>query len=127
MIRRPPRSTLFPYTTLFRSQAGLNIAFLVALAFAVAASANLPIFLYSLFWRRFTTQGALWSIYGGLIVCVGLIVFSPSVSGSPTSMFPDVDFSWVPLAKPGIVAIPLSFFLGWLGNVLSKEEAGIGR
>ncbi|MGY1741244.1 MULTISPECIES: solute symporter family protein [unclassified Blastococcus] len=103
-------------------QAGLNIAFLVALAFAVAASANLPTILYTLFWKRFTTQGALWSIYGGLVVCVGLIVFSPSVSGSPTSMFPDVDFSWFPLANPGIVSIPLSFFLGWLGTVLSQEK-----
>uniref|UniRef100_UPI0013DEDB51 solute symporter family protein n=1 Tax=Modestobacter sp. KNN46-3 TaxID=2711218 RepID=UPI0013DEDB51 len=58
-------------------QAGINIAFLVALAFAVAASANLPTILYTLFWKNFTTQGALWSIYGGLIVCVGLIIFSP--------------------------------------------------
>ena len=46
---------------------GQNIAFLVALAFAVAASANLPTILYSLFWKRFNTRGALWSIYGGLI------------------------------------------------------------
>ena len=46
---------------------GQNVAFLVALAFAVAASANLPTILYSLFWRRFTTQGALWSMYGGLV------------------------------------------------------------
>uniref|UniRef100_UPI0015F0520A solute symporter family protein n=1 Tax=Amycolatopsis pittospori TaxID=2749434 RepID=UPI0015F0520A len=49
---------------------GQNIAFLVALAFAVAASANLPTILYSLFWKRFNTQGALWSIYGGLAVCI---------------------------------------------------------
>ncbi len=103
-------------------QAGLNIAFLVALAFAVAASANLPTILYTLFWKRFTTQGALWSIYGGLIACVGLILFSPVVSGDPTALFPDVDFSWFPLKNPGIISIPLSFFLGWLGTVLSKEE-----
>ena len=44
----------------------LNVAFLVALAFAVAASGNLPAILYSLFWRRFNTQGATWAIYGGL-------------------------------------------------------------
>ena len=50
---------------------GQNIAFLVALAFAVAASANLPTILYTLFWKRFNTRGALWSIYGGLITCVG--------------------------------------------------------
>ena len=47
---------------------GQNIAFLVALAFAVAASANLPTIIYSLFWKNFTTRGALWSIYGGLIL-----------------------------------------------------------
>ena len=59
----------------------LNIAFLVALAFAVAASANLPALLYNLFWRRFNTRGAVWAIYGGLISCVGLVFFSPVVSG----------------------------------------------
>ena len=59
----------------------LNIAFLVALAFAVAASANLPSLLYNLFWRRFNTRGAVWAIYGGLITSVGLVIFSPVVSG----------------------------------------------
>lgn len=55
---------------------GQNVAFLVALAFAVAASANLPTILYSLYWRRFNTRGALWSMYGGLISCIVLIIFS---------------------------------------------------
>ena len=59
----------------------LNIAFLVALAFAVAASANLPSILYNLFWKRFNTRGATWAIYGGLISCVVLVFFSPVVSG----------------------------------------------
>ncbi|MBE1580976.1 cation acetate symporter [Amycolatopsis roodepoortensis] len=107
-----------------------NVAFLVALAFAVAASANLPTILYSLFWKRFNTQGALWSIYGGLSVCVILIVFSPAVSGKPVdpktgksaSMIQGVDFHWFPLDNPGIVSIPVAFFLGWLGTVLSKEH-----
>ena len=40
------------------------------MAFAVAASANLPAILYNMFWRRFNTRGATWSIYGGLISCV---------------------------------------------------------
>jgi cation/acetate symporter len=101
---------------------GQNIAFLVALAFAVAASANLPTILYSLFWKRFNTSGALWSIYGGLTVCVTLIVFSPAVSGKATSMFPGADFDWFPLANPGLVSIPVSFLLGWLGTVLSPER-----
>ncbi|RSN49263.1 cation acetate symporter [Amycolatopsis sp. WAC 04197] len=107
-----------------------NVAFLVALAFAVAASANLPTILYSLFWKRFNTQGALWSIYGGLAVCVLLIVFSPAVSGKPVdpktgksaSMIQGVDFHWFPLDNPGIVSIPVAFFLGWLGTVLSKDH-----
>jgi cation/acetate symporter len=108
-----------------------NIAFLVALAFAVAASANLPTILYSLFWKKFTTRGAVWSIYGGLITSVTLILFSPVVSGKPIveatgkspSMIQGVDFSWFPLDNPGLVSIPLAFFLGWLGSVTDKEQA----
>ncbi len=103
-------------------RAGLNIAFLVALAFAIAASANLPTILYTLFWKRFTTQGAVWSIYGGLVICVGLIIFSPVVSGAETSVFPTVDFAWFPLRNPGIVSIPAAFLLGYLGSVLTKEK-----
>ncbi|SDZ15498.1 cation/acetate symporter [Amycolatopsis xylanica] len=99
-----------------------NVAFLVALAFAVAASANLPTILYSLFWKRFNTQGALWSIYGGLAVTIVLIIFSPAVSGTAKSMIKGADFHWFPLQNPGLVSIPVSFFLGWLGTVLSKEH-----
>lgn len=112
---------------------GQNVAFLVALAFAVAASANLPTILYSLFWKRFNTRGALWSIYGGLITCLTLIIFSPVVSGKPAdpltgkslSMITDtsVDFHLFPLDNPGLVSIPLAFFLGWLGTVTSSESS----
>ncbi|MBF0671610.1 MAG: cation acetate symporter [Salinibacterium sp.] len=101
---------------------GQNIAFLVALAFAVAASANLPTIIYSLFWRRFSTRGALWSMYGGLGSAVILIAFSGVVSGSETSMIPGVDFSWFPLNNPGIISIPLGFILGWLGTVTSSRR-----
>ncbi|WP_328539499.1 solute symporter family protein [Streptomyces sp. NBC_00344] len=105
----------------------LNVAGLVALAFAVAASANLPTLLYSLFWKRFTTRGALWSIYGGLVSSVVLVLFSPVVSGKPTSMFKGVDFHWFPLENPGLISIPLGFLLGWLGSLLSKEEPDRGK
>lgn len=101
---------------------GQNVAFLVALAFAVAASANLPTILYSLFWKRFTTQGALWSIYGGLIAAIVLIVFSPVVSGNAKAMFPGANFAWFPLSNPGIVSIPLAFVLGWLGTVFDRTK-----
>ncbi|MFH8476151.1 cation acetate symporter [Streptomyces sp. NPDC018000] len=106
----------------------MNVAGLVALAFAVAASANLPTILYSLFWKRFTTQGALWSIYGGLASSVFLVLFSPVVSGNPkTSMFKGVDFAWFPLENPGLISIPLGFLLGWIGSLLSKEEPDKGK
>ncbi len=101
---------------------GQNIAFLVALAFAVAASANLPTILYSLFWKNFTTRGALMSMYGGLASSLLLIIFSPVVSGSATSMFPTASFAWFPLNNPGIISVPLSFFLGWLGSITEKEH-----
>jgi hypothetical protein len=94
------------------SRRNQNVAFLVGLAFAVAASANLPTILYSLFWRRFNTTGALWSIYGGLVSCVLLIVLSPAVSGRASSMIKTVDFAVYPLSTPGLVSIPLSFLFG---------------
>ena len=99
----------------------LNIAFLVALAFAVAASANLPSILFNLFWRRFNTRGATWAIYGGLITCLVLVASSPVVSGGPTALFTGHDWSWFPLANPGIISIPAGFFFGWLGTVTSRE------
>jgi cation/acetate symporter len=101
-----------------------NIAFLVALAFAVAAAANLPTILYSLYWPRFNTRGALWSMYGGLISTVVLIVFSPAVSGAKTAMLPNVDFAWFPLANPGIVSIPLAFLLGIVGTLTTPNDRG---
>ncbi|MBE9373975.1 cation acetate symporter [Saccharopolyspora sp. HNM0983] len=99
---------------------GQNIAFLVGLAFAFAASANLPTLLYTLFWTRFNTTGVLFSIYGGLISCLLLVLLSPVVSGSPDSILPDVDFALFPLKNPGIVSIPVSFLLGFIGTFLHK-------
>jgi cation/acetate symporter len=111
----------------------LNVAFLVALAFAVAASGNLPAILYSLFWKRFNTTGAVAAIYGGLISSVVLVVFSPVVSGKVVpgvggaaatsgSLFGlGTDFHWFPLENPGLVSIPIGFLCGWLGTILSKE------
>ncbi|GAA1249335.1 cation acetate symporter [Pseudonocardia aurantiaca] len=109
---------------------GQNIAFLVALAFAVAASANLPTILYSLFWKKFNTTGALFSIYGGLGICIALIIFSPAVSGKPispatgrsASMIQGVDFHWFPLDNPGLVSIPASFLLGIIGTYIGGRR-----
>jgi len=113
----------------------LNVAFLVGLAFAVAASANLPAIVYNMFWRRFNTRGAVWSIYGGLISSVGLVIFSPIVSGKGVdatgknlSLLPtSIDFSWFPLENPGIVSIPLGFLLGFIGTKLQREPDAEAR
>ncbi|MEV6266369.1 cation acetate symporter [Kribbella sp. NPDC051936] len=106
----------------------LNIAFLVALAFAVAASANLPALLFNLFWKRFNTAGATWSIYGGLISAVVLVIFSPVVSGNgDKSMITGADFQWFPLSNPGIVSIPLGFLFGVLGTYLGKDRTSEAR
>ena len=118
------------------SAKGINVAFLVGLAFAVAAAANLPSILYTLFWPRFTARGALWSIYGGLISSVVLIVFSPVFSGqakplggTSSSLItnPHVNFAFFPLNNPAIVAIPLAFFLGWLGTMTDRKTADPAR
>ncbi|WPB89480.1 solute symporter family protein [Streptomyces malaysiensis] len=102
---------------------GQNVAFLVSLALALAASANLPTILYTLFWKRFNTTGTLWSIYGGLVSGLVLIIFSPAISGSSTSVIKGVDFHWFPLTNPGLVSIPLSFLCGFLGTIFSKEPS----
>ncbi len=113
----------------------LNIAFLVALAFAVAASANLPTILLNIFWRRFNTRGALWSIYGGLISSIGLVILSPVMSGKVDpasgenlSLLPaGVDISLFPLENPGLVSIPLGFLFGIIGALSSREPAAEDR
>jgi cation/acetate symporter len=102
---------------------GQNVAFLVALAFAVAGSANLSTLLYSLFWKRFNTTGTLWGIYGGLLACVVLVVFSPVVSGEAGSIIKGVDFHWFPLKNPGLVSIPFSFVCGFVGTFVGGGKA----
>jgi cation/acetate symporter len=89
-----------------------NVAFLVALAFAVAASANLPVIVLSLFWRRFNTRGAVAGLATGLLSSLILILLSPSI------MKGDAVF---PLENPGIVSIPLGFLGAAIGALTGRE------
>ncbi|MCI0385065.1 cation acetate symporter [Streptomyces sp. CNQ085] len=100
----------------------LNVAFLVGLAFAIAASANLPTLLLSLFWKRFNTRGAVAGIYGGLISAVGLVIFSPVFSGAEKALIPGVDIAWFPLTNPGLVSIPLGLLCAIVGTLSSGES-----
>ncbi len=79
---------------------GQNVAFLVGLAFAIAASANLPALLCTLFWKRTTEKGIIVGIAAGLAASILLIVISPTMMGSG---------AFFSLNNPGIVSIPLGF------------------
>ena len=90
-----------------------NVAFLVGLAFAVAASANLPVILLSLFWKRFNTAGAVAGMAVGLVSSIVLIGISPSFMGS-SAIFP--------LENPGIVSIPAGFLGAILGTLARRDR-----
>ena len=90
-----------------------NITFLLGLAFLVAASANLPVVLLTLFWKRFTRTGAIVGLLGGLAVSIAVIVLSPTVLGGG---------ALISLKYPAIISIPLGFLCSYLGTVLGRER-----
>ena len=90
----------------------VNVAFLVGLAFAVAASANLPVMIFSLYWKRFNTAGAVTGLLVGLSSSIMLILVSPDFMKEPL----------FPLKNPALVSVPLGFLGAWLGTILSKEK-----
>ncbi len=107
---------------------GVNVSFLVGLAFAVAASANLPCIIMMLFWKRTTSKGMVASIIVGIVASVGLIVFSPTAWELYGLTPADAPF---PLKNPGIISIPLSFIAIYLVSKLTKpdmmDEQSVGR
>jgi cation/acetate symporter len=130
---------------------GLNVAFLVAVAFAIAASANLPAILFSLFWKKFNTRGAVWGIYGGLISAVLVVLLSPICWGGSTSNLPAAKLTAtqaadcgvpvtskqvnnatalfscttpapIPFSNPGLISIPIGFLAAYVGAKTSRER-----
>lgn len=110
-----------------------NVAFLVGLAFAVAASANLPAIVFSIFWKRFNTAGAVASLIVGLIASIGIIIISPTimtidpptVAASARHLIQHAPI--FPLENPGIVSIPLGFLAAILGTVMTREPGAEAR
>ncbi|HEY2675248.1 MAG TPA: cation acetate symporter [Rugosimonospora sp.] len=129
----------------------LNVAFLVAVAFAIAASANLPAILFSLFWKKFNTRGAVWGIYGGLISAVLVVLLSPICWGGSSSNLPAVKLTAtqaqdcgvpvsstqvnnatalfsctstapIPFSNPGLISIPIGFLAAYIGARTSRER-----
>ena len=99
----------------------LNVAFLVSLAFAVAASANLPVILYTIYWKRFNTNGAIWAMVVGLVSSIGLVIVGPNVFSPEVGKAIFVGEPLFPLTTPGLVSIPLGFLAGFIGTLVSKK------
>ncbi len=98
-----------------------NVAFLVALAFAVAASANVPDIVLSIFWKRFNTSGAVWGLAAGLIGSIVLIFIGPSIMGTDGKHF--VNHAPIfPLENPGLLSVPIGFLGAFIGTLIAGRE-----
>lgn len=109
-----------------------NVAFLVALAFAIAASSNLPVILFTLFWKRFNATGAVWGITGGILTCLLLIAVSPNIMGidppeKTTGRKPIQAAPLIPLSNPGIISIPAGFAFAVIGTMLGASRRNEGE
>lgn len=100
----------------------LNVAFLVSLAFAVAASANLPVILFTVFWKRFNSAGAVTGMLTGLISAIVLVAISPSVWSPEAGKAILVGTPLFSLSNPGIISIPLGFIGAYVGTLLSSQR-----
>jgi cation/acetate symporter len=103
---------------------GQNLAFLVALAFGIAASANFPVLILAMYWQGLTTRGALWGGLAGLTCAVVLVILSPavwkSVLGNPTAIFP--------YDHPALISMPLAFLVAYVVSKLdTSAEAASER
>jgi cation/acetate symporter len=98
---------------------GQNVAYMVGLAFAIAASANFPALVLSVFWRPFTTRGAQASMIGGTLSALVLIYLSPTIQVSVLGR----EDAWFPLRNPGLVTIPLAFVVGVATSLLWPERS----
>ncbi|MBK1781332.1 cation acetate symporter [Advenella sp. WQ 585] len=95
-----------------------NVAFMVGLAFALAASANFPILFLSMFWKNLTTRGAVVGGFSGLIAATVLIVLGPTVWVSVLHN----DAPIFPYGNPALFTIPLTFIVAWLVSVTDTSE-----
>jgi len=100
----------------------LNVAFLVSLAFCIGASANLPVILYTVYWKRFNTSGAITAMLTGVISALILVAVSPNVFSPEPGAAIFVGDPIFPLTNPAILSVPLGFLGGYLGTIFSKEN-----
>ncbi|MBS4057026.1 MAG: cation acetate symporter [Bacteroidales bacterium] len=98
---------------------GMNVSFLVGLAFAVAASANLPAILFLLFWKKTTAKGIAWSIVVGIVSSIGIILFSPTMYEKYGLIPKDAP---IPLDNPGVISIPLAVITLVIVSLLTQKD-----
>lgn len=91
----------------------VNVAYLAGLAFAIAATANLPTLIFSLYWKGLTTKGAFIGMLGGALVAVICVLTGPPMMGK---------HALFPLANPGIVCVPIGFLLTYVGSLLTQDK-----
>ena len=105
---------------------GQNVAFMVGLSYSIAASANFPVLMLALFWKRLTTAGAVAGMLSGATVAVLMIVLSPTIQVEVLHhAVSDVADKWwfISLRNPSIISVPLAFFVSWAVSTLSPSTA----
>ncbi|MFC5558885.1 cation acetate symporter [Ureibacillus thermophilus] len=101
----------------------LNVSFLVSFAFCIGASANLPVILYTIYWKKFNSNGVIAAMATGLISCLVLGAMGPNVWNPVEGAAIFVGEPLVPLSVPAIITIPLGFIAGYLGTVLTSNKS----
>ena len=96
-----------------------NVAFIVNLALAIAASANAPVLLMAMYWRGLTTKGAVAGILSGLVLSVIFIVLGPQVMIDVMGM----DKALYPYTYPTVVSVPVAFLVIWYFSVTDKSDS----
>ncbi|MDM5333633.1 cation acetate symporter [Ureibacillus composti] len=100
----------------------LNVSFLVSFAFCIGASANLPVIIYTIYWKRFNSNGVVAAIVTGLVSCLVLGALGPNLWSPVEGAAIFVGEPLVKLSVPAIITIPLGFIAGYLGTVLTQHK-----
>ncbi|WP_255259642.1 cation acetate symporter [Lentibacillus sp. CBA3610] len=99
----------------------INVTFLVSLTFIVAASSNLPVLLFTIYWKRFNEVGVMTGMISGLVASLTLLLLGPHIMNPEGGWIPHEPV--IPLANPGIIAIPIGFLGAFLGSILTQRSA----
>jgi len=99
---------------------GMNVSFLVGLAFAIAASANLPAIMFLLFWKKTTAKGIAWSIFAGIVSSISIILMSPTMFEKYGMLKEE---AIIPLDNPGIISIPLAVITLIVVSLMTQKKA----